>query len=191
MKKIQSLVIFLFMFSFSVFANENPKVIIETSKGNIEVELFQDKAPENVRNFLQYVNGGYYDGLIFHRVIKGFMIQTGGYDAQGKARATLPPVRNESANGLSNKKWTLAMARSADPDSATSQFYINTGNNRNLDYRRGKKGYSVFGRVINGINVVKAIEKVEVGPDLYLGKNRPDEDVVVLKVRLVKSQISK
>ena len=167
-------------------AAENPQVKIETSKGDIIVELYPDKAPRTVDNFLAYVQGAYYDGLIFHRVIKDFMIQSGGYDAEGKSRKTLKPIPNESNNGLLNKKWTLAMARSADPDSATSQFYINTGNNKSLNPHGSKKGYTVFGKVLKGINVVKAIQKVEVGPDMYLGKHRPDDDILIIKARVIK-----
>ncbi|HFB66534.1 MAG TPA: peptidyl-prolyl cis-trans isomerase [Aeromonadales bacterium] len=190
MKKLQHLIaftlIFIFILPIAVLAAEKPRVKIETSMGNIILELDPEKAPANVKNFLQYVNGAYYDGLIFHRVIKGFMIQTGGYDADGKSRPALKPVINESLHGLKNKKWTVAMARSDDADSATTQFYINTRNNKNLDATRKKKGYTVFGRVVEGINVVKAIEKVEVGPDLYLGKHRPVDDVFVIKARVIK-----
>ncbi len=189
MKKLQHLIaftlIFIFILPIAVLAAEKPRVKIETSMGNIILELDPEKAPANVKNFLQYVNGAYYDGLIFHRVIKGFMIQTGGYDADGKSRPALKPVINESLHGLKNKKWTVAMARSDDADSATTQFYINTRNNKNLDATRKKKGYTVFGRVVEGINVVKAIEKVEVGPDLYLGKHRPVDDVFVVKARVI------
>lgn len=190
MKKLQNLLqislILINLLPVAVFATEKPRVKIETSMGNIILELDPDKAPKTVKNFLQYVNGAYYDGLIFHRVIKGFMIQTGGYDADGKSRPALKPVINESQHGLKNKKWTVAMARSDDADSATTQFYINTRNNKNLDATYLKKGYTVFGRVVEGINVVKAIEKVEVSPDLYLGKHRPIDDVFIIKARVIK-----
>src|SRR5512137_2487604 len=144
----------------------NPQVLLETSMGTIKVELFKDKAPISVRNFLSYVKDGFYDGLIFHRVIASFMIQGGGMDAAMQPKKTKFAIKNEAANGLSNKRGTLAMARTNVIDSATSQFFINVVDNAFLDYR-GKSpdlfGYAVFGQVIEGMDVVDAIRAVKTG----------------------------
>ena len=171
----------------SAVAEENPRVKFITSKGEFIVELFADQAPVTVANFTRYVNGAFYDGLIFHRVVRGFMIQSGGYNAQGEEKQTLPPIINESSQKLKNNKWTLAMARQEDPNSATSQFYINTNNNKTLNVKKKNDGYTVFGRVVKGINVIKAIEKVEVSPDLYLGKHRPVDDVIIIRARVIRN----
>ena len=140
---------------------ENPMVIIKTSKGDIHVKLFQDKAPLTVKNFLQYVENKSYHGTIFHRVIDGFMIQGGGFTKDFAQKPTRAPVKNEAANGLKNQRGTLAMARTSDVDSATSQFFINVADNAFLDYTsptpRGF-GYCVFGKVIEGMDVVDKIK---------------------------------
>lgn len=145
---------------------QNPQVLMETSMGTVKIELFKDKAPISVRNFLSYVKEGYYDGLIFHRVIKTFMVQGGGLDVDMQPKKTKFAIKNEAANGLSNKRGTLAMARTSVVDSATSQFFINVVDNSFLDYR-GKSpdlfGYAVFGQVIEGIEVVDAIKEVKTG----------------------------
>lgn len=140
-------------------AEKAPTVILETSAGAITIELAPDKAPITVKNFLTYVDEGFYNNLIFHRVIDGFMVQTGGLDdkMQEKREGQHGKIRNESGNGLSNQRGTLAMARTSDPNSATSQFFINLVNNRNLDNYGG--GYAVFGKVIGGMEVVDAIAK--------------------------------
>ncbi|SNB48098.1 peptidylprolyl isomerase [Geobacter sp. DSM 9736] len=144
----------------------NPQVLLETSMGNIKIELFKEKAPISVRNFLSYVNDGYYEGLIFHRVIKTFMIQGGGLDADMQQKKTKFAIKNEAANGLSNKRGTLAMARTSVVDSATSQFFINVVDNPFLDHK-GKNpdqyGYAVFGQVIEGMDAVDAIRDVKTG----------------------------
>lgn len=142
-------------------AEENPRVRLVTSMGNIDVELFEKEAPETVENFLQLVDQDFYDGLIFHRVIAGFMIQTGGYDVGMNHREAPRTVPNESANGLENTTGTLAMARLADPDSAGSQFYINVDDNGHLNGSPGQPGYTVFGRVVDGMDVVTEIELTE------------------------------
>jgi len=144
-------------------AKGNPMVLISTSKGDIKVELYPDKAPETVKNFLAYVNAGYYDGTIFHRVIKGFMIQGGGLtaDMKDKREGQRAPIKNEASNGLKNDTGTIAMARTAAPDSATSQFFINVANNDALNKAPGKDGYAVFGKVVEGMDVVKKIEQAE------------------------------
>lgn len=136
------------------------RVQLNTSLGAIELELDAEKAPATVANFIGYVKNGHYDGLIFHRVIPGFMIQGGGMDAEMTPRATGAPVRNESANGLSNLRGTIAMARTRDPDSATSQFFINTVDNQRLDGMPGRPGYTVFGKVAKGMEVVDRISQV-------------------------------
>src|SRR2546423_237351 len=143
--------------------DKNPIVIMETSMGTITLELFPEKAPITVKNFLQYVNDNAYDNTIFHRVIKSFVIQGGGYSTQGKLKDTRPPIKNEANNGLSNEKGTIAMARTKDPDSATNQFFINVKNNPNLDFKGGPggEGYCVFGRVVEGLEVVEKIRDVE------------------------------
>jgi len=144
----------------------NPQAVIDTSMGTIKIELFKDKAPISVRNFLSYVKEGFYDGLIFHRVIKTFMIQGGGLDADMQQKKTKFAIKNEATNGLSNKRGTLAMARTAVVDSATSQFFINVVDNSFLD-NRGKTpdlfGYAVFAQVIEGMEVVDAIRDVKTG----------------------------
>lgn len=143
---------------------ENPVVILDTTKGPITIELDPAKAPVTVENFLKYVDGKFYDGLVFHRVIDGFMIQGGGMDEKMREKDTLAPIKNEASNGLSNARGTIAMARTNDPDSATAQFFINlVDNSRGLDPRPGSAGYTVFGRVISGMEVVDAIAKVPTG----------------------------
>ncbi len=178
--------LFLFFSTSTIVAVENPRVKIQTNHGDIILELFIEDAPVTVDNFLRYVNGAFYDGLIFHRVIRGFVIQSGGYDAEGVEKKTLPSIINESSQRFNNKKWTVAMAREEEPDTATSQFFINTKNNKSLNAKKGKDGYTVFGRVIKGINTVKAIEKVDVGPDMYLGKHRPVDDVIIIRARVIR-----
>ncbi|MDL2207136.1 peptidyl-prolyl cis-trans isomerase [Desulfovibrio sp. OttesenSCG-928-F20] len=142
-----------------------PLILLESSSGDILLELFPDKAPESVKNFLRYVDEGFYANTIFHRVIKGFMIQGGGLTLRLEEKATHPPVPNEAANGLKNERGTLAMARTADPHSATSQFFINTVDNPELDFSAPDAdgfGYCVFGKVVEGMDVVDKIEKGKV-----------------------------
>ncbi len=135
----------------------NPTVILETTAGSIKIELFADKAPLSVANFLQYVDDKHYDGTIFHRVIADFMVQGGGFDANMKQKATRAPVKNEAKNGLQNEPYTLAMARTSDVDSATSQFFINVADNVFLNHGGRDFGYCVFGKVIDGEGVVDTI----------------------------------
>jgi len=144
---------------------DQPMILIETSSGDILVELFPDKAPATVANFLQYVDGGFYAGTIFHRVIKDFMIQGGGLTMRMEEKPTRPPVHNEAANGLHNVRGALAMARTADPHSASAQFFINTVDNPELDHSAqdpGGFGYCVFGQVADGLDVVDKIAKAKV-----------------------------
>ena len=139
-----------------------PTVKLETSMGDIVVQLNSRKAPLSTANFLQYVKSGFYDGTIFHRVIKGFMIQGGGLTQDMKEKSGHAPIKNEASNGLRNQRYTIAMAHTSDPDSATSQFFINTVNNRFLDADKAQDGvgYAVFGEVIKGTDVVRKIEAV-------------------------------
>ena len=142
-------------------ANPNPKVALETTMGNIIVELFPAKAPITTKNFLSYVNLGFYDSTIIHRV--DFVIGMGGYAEDMKGKPTMSPIKNESKNGMKNLRGTLAMARYDNPDSATSQFFINLSNNAHLDPSGGGFGYAVFGKVISGMDVVDKIAKVKTG----------------------------
>lgn len=138
-----------------------PRVVLETSKGNIVLELYPDKAPKTVENFLSYVESGFYSGTIFHRVIAGFMIQGGGFTEGMEQKKTDAPIENEAKTGLSNERGTISMARTNDPNSATAQFFINTVNNGALDYQGpGNPGYAAFGRVVEGMDVVDAIAGV-------------------------------
>lgn len=141
--------------------DSNPVVILHTNAGDITMELYPAKAPISVRNFLAYANEGFYDGTIFHRVEKRFVIQGGGFTSQLVKKPNHAPIINESSNGLHNDRWTVAMARTDDPNSATSQFYINLRMNSSLDRGRGKEGYAVFGKVIEGQYVVSDISKRE------------------------------
>jgi len=147
-------------FSDAAASSANPKVLMKTSKGDITIELYQDKAPITVRNFLSYVDAKFYDGTIFHRVIKSFMIQGGGMIADLQEKPTGPPIKNEAGNGLKNERGTIAMARTSVVDSATSQFFINHKDNSFLDHKDNSEagfGYCVFGKVITGMDVVDAI----------------------------------
>jgi len=141
-------------------AESNPKVEMETSKGKMVIELFPEKAPETVKNFLNYVEAKFYDGTIFHRVIPNFMIQGGGFTPDMKRKSAGAPIKNEADNGLKNERGTIAMARTGDPHSATAQFFINSVNNDFLNHKSKTQqgwGYVVFGKVISGLDVVDAI----------------------------------
>lgn len=143
-------------------AYANPKVLMETSKGNITIELYEKEAPITVKNFLSYVSDGFYNNLIFHRVIPNFMIQCGGFDIKMNKKRTKDPIKNEARRGLNNKRGTLAMARTGVVDSATGQFFINLVNNASLNHRNETSagfGYAVFGEVIDGMEVVDGIAR--------------------------------
>jgi len=145
---------------------ENPKVILDTTKGQLTIELYPGKAPETVKNFLAYVDAGFYNGTIFHRVIPKFMIQGGGFTPDMQQKATRPPIKIESDNGLKNDRGTIAMARTPDPTSATAQFFINSVDNGFLNFTAKTDkgwGYAVFGKVVQGMEVVDAISKVKTG----------------------------
>jgi len=167
----------------------NSKVKMETSKGTIIIELYSDKAPKTVANFLEYVNSGAYDGTIFHRVIKGFMNQGGGFTVDYKKVETKAPIPNEADNGLKNLKNTIAMARTSEPHSATNQFFINTADNAFLDHTAKSMrgwGYTVFGKVIEGENIVGAISRVPTGPGGPFASDVPRTPVVITKVTEIK-----
>ena len=163
----------------------NPVVIITTSMGTVKAELFQDKAPITVKNFLDYVDAKFYDGTIFHRVINNFMIQGGGFDANMSQKPTKETIKNEAANGLKNTVGTLAMARTAIPDSATAQFFINVKDNAFLDFRDPSPqgiGYAVFGKVIEGMDVVDKIKAVPTGMKNGMG-DVPTAPVTITSIR--------
>jgi len=161
-----------------------PTVSLETSMGTVKLELDQDKAPLSVANFVDYVRAGHYDGTIFHRVIPGFMVQGGGMTPSMKEKATRPPVKNEAKNGLRNVRGSVSMARTSAPDSATSQFFINVKDNAMLDYGVGGAGYAVFGRVVEGMEVVDRIVAASTttkGPH----QNVPIEPILIKKASVV------
>lgn len=167
-------------------AAENPQVALKTSMGSIVVELYPEKAPKSVANFLDYVKSGHYSGTIFHRVMDGFMIQGGGFDKSMAQKPTGAPIENEAKNGLKNEPYTLAMARTSDPHSATAQFFINVSNNAFLDYpSRDGWGYAVFGKVVKGSDVVDKIKKVDVGSS-GMHANVPTKPVVIESASIVK-----
>jgi peptidyl-prolyl cis-trans isomerase B (cyclophilin B) len=159
----------------------HPKVALETNKGTIVIELYPDKAPKTVDNFLKYVTSGHYDNTIFHRVIAGFMIQGGGMGTDGKQKSTRPPIPNEASNGLANDRGTVAMARTNDPNSATAQFFINVVDNGFLNFSSKPPGYAVFAKVVEGMDVADAIAKVKTD-----AHDTPVEPVIIKKAHVVK-----
>jgi cyclophilin family peptidyl-prolyl cis-trans isomerase len=172
----------------------NPVVVLETSQGKIEIEVDEKKAPKSAENFLKYVDDGYYNGTIFHRVIKSFMVQGGGYDTKYSKKKTRGPIKNEADNGLKNDIGTVAMARTGVVDSATSQFFINTKNNQFLNHRskdtRGY-GYAVFGKVVAGMDVVQKIESAPTGRCPGFAKDCPVQQVVIVKAYRKKGAATK
>lgn len=172
------------------------RIVMDTSMGIIELDLNAEKAPLSVANFLRYVDSKQFDDTVFHRVIQDFMIQGGGFAASGEEKETLASIKNESANGLSNARGTIAMARTNHPDSATAQFFINVGDNTSLDGANGRPGYAVFGKVVSGMDVVDAIRAVKTGqktmkaihPDgrLYPQpfQDVPMKDVVIKSIKI-------
>ncbi|MCQ4347757.1 peptidylprolyl isomerase [Pseudomonas stutzeri] len=166
------------LLSGAVLAAEAPRVVLTTSLGEIEVELNEEKAPISVKNFLGYVDSGFYDGVQFHRVIPGFMVQTGGFSADMRQKDTREPIKNEADNGLHNVRGTLAMARTNVVDSATSQFFINLTDNAFLDHGRRDFGYAVFGKVVRGMDVVDQIARVRTG-NRGMHQNVPVEPVLI------------
>lgn len=158
----------------------NPQVLLETTLGNITLELDAINAPISVENFLRYVNEKHYDGTIFHRVIRDFMVQGGGFDVNMKQKAMHAPIKNEAKNGLQNVRGSIAMARTSAVDSATSQFFINVKHNQFLDHGARDYGYAVFGKVIDGMKVVDAIEATRTGPG-----DKPRDNIVILSAKVL------
>jgi cyclophilin family peptidyl-prolyl cis-trans isomerase len=198
-KRFGSLVIAVGLFAVSACGGgPKPVVVMETSLGTIKIELYESRAPITVKNFLQYVDDRFYDGTVFHRVIPTFMIQGGGFNPDLVEKKTLPPIKNESYNGLTNEPGTLAMARTGEPDSATAQFFINVMDNDFLNRARAQDrvGYAVFGKVIEGMEVVNQIKEVPTKTTLAIvpgaGKmpleNVPVEPVIIKSVRRVETK---
>ncbi len=185
MKKI--IVLFLIIIIGGFMLAENPKVKLSTGQGDIIIELYPEKAPITVENFIAYVNDGFYNNIIFHRVISDFMIQAGGFTSDGEQKKTRPPIKNEADNGLSNEAGTIAMARTPIVDSATSQFFINCKDNLLLNHGVRDFGYCVFGKVIEGIDVVNKIQHSPTGSK----KGRQDsplEDIIIQSAQLLPTQ---
>ena len=167
-------------------AQGHPHVTFDTTMGKVVLELYPDKAPKSVANFLSYVKAHHFDGTIFHRVIPNFMIQGGGFTADMKEKPAKPPIKNESNNGLSNERGTISMARTSDPDSATSEFFISVKDNKSsLDYTGPGTGYAVFGKVIEGMDVV---DKIVAVPTTTKGQY---ENVPITPVKIVKATATK
>jgi cyclophilin family peptidyl-prolyl cis-trans isomerase len=191
LKRIVCLLLLGLCLAGSAFAAEgakNPTLVLETSLGNVKVELFQKEAPISVKNFLDYAKSGFYDGTIFHRVIPGFMIQGGGFTKDLTMKPTKEQIKNEAANGLKNERGTLAMARTNVVDSASSQFFINVANNDFLNHREGGPavyGYAVFGKVLSGMEVVDKIASTQTGMQKGFG-DVPVTPVVIKSVKIVK-----
>lgn len=179
-----------FLFSAATYA-ANPQVEIKTNFGNIVLELYPDKAPKTVENFLSYVKDGYYAGTVFHRVIPGFMIQGGGFDRTLKQKPARQPIENEATNGLRNEVGTVAMARTPDPHSASTQFFINVGNNAFLNHTARTSqgyGYTVFGKVVKGMEIVNRIATAPTGPAGPFPSDVPKVDVVIEEVKLITAE---
>ncbi len=187
---IQKLLIALLFLGLTsqAYASDEPRVRLTTNKGTIEIELNAGKAPQTVKNFLQYVKSGYYENTVFHRVIKGFMIQGGGFDPQFNRKETRAPVENEAYNGLNNERGTVAMARTNMPHSATSQFFINTVNNDFLNFQNKTMrgwGYTVFGKVTKGMDVVDSIENIPTSARGIFSQDVPVEDIIIQKAEII------
>ena len=181
MIRVLVLCLTLLLPAFASAANttsSNPRVVIKTSEGDITLQLFADKAPVSVANFLSYVDSGFYNGTIFHRVIPNFMIQGGGFGPDMVEKETADPIVNESKNRLHNTRGTVAMARTGDPDSATSQFFINQRSNLRLDWTPGNEGYTVFGEVIQGMDIVDFIATAPTGTAGGMG-DVPKQPIII------------
>ena len=169
----------------------NPVVTFEMENGDImKAELYPEIAPNTVNNFISLINKGFYDGLIFHRVIRGFMIQGGGMDEKMVEKATRAPIKNEAGNGLKNSRGTLAMARTNDPNSATSQFFINTVDNKSLDRGTFDSGYAVFAKVVKGMDVIDRISKVAT-TNYGVHQNVPVKPIIIQSVQIVSKSAKK
>jgi peptidyl-prolyl cis-trans isomerase A (cyclophilin A) len=191
MAMVKAFIAALFLLFPAHLGAANPQVELKTSMGAIVVELYPERAPATVRNFLQYVEDGFYNGTIFHRVIDGFMIQGGGFTADLAPKKTRDPIPIESNNGLRNEAGTIAMARTRDPNSATSQFFINVVNNDMLNYPNPDgHGYTVFGKVVKGMEVVQRIAKVRTATRPP-HQNVPVQPVVIESVRVLDTSAGK
>ena len=188
MKSLRILRLFVFLtlalcastaFAAGSASKEGPMVVMHTNLGDITIEVFEDEAPKTAANFLQYVQDGFYDGTIFHRVIPGFVIQGGGFDESYQQKKTRDPITNEADNGVKNDRGTLSMARTSDPNSATSQFFVNLSDNAPLNPSRGNAGYAVFGKVTDGMDVVDQIADVPTGRAGPFRQDAPQEQVVI------------
>ena len=183
LRHLKVLILSIFFFTSPLWAvSSNPQVVLETSEGIIEIELMRDVAPISTSNFLNYVEEGFYNGTIFHRVISGFMIQGGGFTSSMKQKAVNKPILNEADNGLSNLRGTLAMARTSDPHSATGQFFINHSDNKFLDHKAKSGqgwGYAVFGKVTQGLPVVDIIASTKTGSRSGMG-DVPKENIIII-----------
>ncbi len=190
MKKLTGAFIFALaaLFSSVINAAGNPHVLMETNMGSFTIELNPQAAPKTVENFIGYVNDGYYNGTLFHRVIKDFMIQGGGFTEGLRKKETKDPIKNEARNGLKNVRGTIAMARTGDPHSATAQFFINTVDNAFLDHTAPNSrgwGYAVFGKVVRGMDVVDKIQSVQTkAQGMY--RDVPAADIIIKKATVVK-----
>jgi len=160
-------------------------VVFKTNLGDIHIEVDEANAPVTAENFLQYVRDGFYDGVIFHRVIPGFVIQGGGFDETFEQKKTRAPIKNESDNGIDNDRATLSMARTNDPESATAQFFINLNDNAPLNSASGRPGYAVFGKVVEGMDVVDAIAQVPTGAAGPFRQDAPQDTVTIESARVV------
>ena len=182
-----ALLTLLLAFSVQAATVNHPIVVMETSMGKIEISLDQEKAPVTVKNFLAYTKSGFYDDTIFHRVINGFMIQGGGFTKDMSQKSTQTPIVNESSNGLSNSRGTIAMARTNAPNSATSQFFINLVDNTFLNGSSSRPGYAVFGRVVSGMDVVDKIASVRTGRKGMHG-DVPEMSITIKSVTLKEAE---
>ena len=181
--RLRQILIFLFLISIHISVNAaDIRVEMKTNLGNIVLELYPDKAPETVENFLKYIEEDFYKNTLFHRVISGFMIQGGGFDTAFKQKPTRPPIQNEAANGLKNEIGTIAMARTSDPHSASAQFFINVANNGFLNYKAPSQsgyGYTVFGKVITGMEIVNKIASAPTGSGGPFPGDVPKNSVII------------
>ena len=187
MRSIQVLLAAFALWSTQALA-DNPVVEMKTSAGTVRIELYADKSPKSVANFLQYAADGFYNGTLFHRIIDGFMVQGGGFDREFKQKQTREPIQNEAGNGLKNEAGTLAMARTSIPNSATAQFFINVARNTFLDFRDPSPqgiGYAVFGKVTQGMEVVTRIARVPTGSGGPFPRDVPREPVIIESVTLI------
>jgi len=171
------------------YSADNPQVVMSTNIGDVVIELNAEKAPNSVKNFLEYVESGFYSGVIFHRVIKNFMNQAGGFDEKFQQKPTKKSIQNEANNGLLNSKGTIAMARTSDPHSASSQFFINMNDNKFLDFKSKDAqgwGYAVFGKVVLGLDIMETLNNMPTGPSGRFANDVPKKMVVIKSIKVKK-----